>query len=68
LWENKHALAFEVLDTQHCITKSQSALNLQVADENVILRRNALDALNDVALSCESVSNLFFQYLVKMKF
>jgi hypothetical protein len=52
-------IGFEVLDTQHCITKSQSALNLQVADENVILRRNALDALNDVALSCESFSNFF---------
>jgi len=55
----KHALAFEVLDTQHYVTKSQSALNLQVADENVILRKNALDALNDAALSCESVSNFF---------
>jgi len=39
--------------------ESQSALNLQVADENVILRRNALDALNDVALSCEIFSNFF---------
>jgi hypothetical protein len=51
LWENKHALAFEVLDTKHYVTKFQSALNLQVADENVILKRNALDALNDVTLS-----------------
>jgi hypothetical protein len=56
LWENKHALVFEVLDTRHYVTKSQSALNLQVADENAILRRNAL---NDVALSCESVFNFF---------
>jgi len=59
LWENKHALAFEVLDTQQYVTKSQSALNLQVANENVILRRNALDAFNDVAFSCESVCNFF---------
>jgi hypothetical protein len=55
----KHALAFEILDTQHYVTKSQSALNLQVIDENVILRRNALDALHDEALSCESVSNVY---------
>jgi hypothetical protein len=55
----KHALAFEVLDTQHYITKSQSALNLQVVDENVILRRNALDAFNDAILSCESDFNFF---------
>ncbi len=58
-WLLKHALAFEVLDTQHCVRKYQSALNLQVANENVILKRNALDALNDVALSCENVSNFF---------
>jgi len=63
LWENKHALAFEVLNTQHYVTKSQIALNLQVVNENVILKRNALDALNDVALSCESVSNFFFDIL-----
>jgi hypothetical protein len=25
---NKHALAFEILNTQHYVTKSQSALNL----------------------------------------
>jgi hypothetical protein len=64
----KHALAFEVLDTQPYVTKSQSALNLQVTNENVILRKNALDALNDEALSCENVSNIFFQYSLKMKF
>jgi hypothetical protein len=40
-------LAYEILDTQHYITKSQNALNLQVANENVILRRNALDAFNE---------------------
>jgi hypothetical protein len=51
--------AFEVLNTQHYITKFQSALNLQVADENVILRNNALDALNDVAFSYENISNFF---------
>ncbi len=55
----KHALAFEVQDTELLNSKSQSALNLQVADENAILRRNALDALNDAALSCEGVSNFF---------
>jgi hypothetical protein len=53
----KHALAFEVLNTQYYVTKFRSALNLQVANENVILRRNALDALNDVTLSCGSVCN-----------
>jgi hypothetical protein len=58
-WLLKHALAFQVLDTQHWVRKSQSALNLQVANENVILKRNALDALNDVVLSCENVSNFF---------
>jgi hypothetical protein len=56
----KHALAFEVLDTQHFITKSQSALNLQVAIENVILRRNALDVVNDATFFCENVYNFFF--------
>jgi hypothetical protein len=55
----KHALAFEVLDIQHYITKSQSALNLQVTNEDVNLKKNALDALNDETLSCESVSNFF---------
>jgi hypothetical protein len=55
----KHALVFEVLDTQHYVTKSQSALNLQVADENIILRRNALDAFNDAPFYCESDSNFF---------
>ncbi len=56
---NKHALAFEVLNTQHCVTKSQSALNLQVANENVILKRNALNAFNDVAIFYENVFNFF---------
>jgi len=60
LWENKHALAFEVLDTQHYVTKSQSAFNLEVAYENVILKRNTLDAFNDVAFSCEIVLNYFY--------
>jgi hypothetical protein len=46
----KHVFAYEILDAQHYITKSQSALNLRVANENVILRRNALDALNDATL------------------
>jgi len=55
----KPALAFEVLDTQYCITNFQNALNLKVANENAILRRNALDALNDVVLSCENVFNFF---------
>jgi len=55
----KHALAFEVLDTQHYVTKSQSALNLQVTDENVIMRRNALDAFNDAIFSYESDFNFF---------
>jgi hypothetical protein len=58
----KHALAFDVLYTQHCITKSQNALSLQVVDENVILRKNAL---NDVTLSCEGVFNLFFSISIK---
>jgi hypothetical protein len=59
LWENKHALAFEVLNTQHYVTKSQSALNLQVANENVILKKNVMDAFNDVTFSCENVLNFF---------
>jgi hypothetical protein len=59
LWENKHALAFEVLNTQHYVTKSQSALNLQVANENVILKKNVMDAFNDVTFSCENVFNFF---------
>jgi len=55
----KHALAFEVLNTHHYVTKFNSALNLQVVDENVILRRNALDAFNDAIISCESDFNFF---------
>jgi hypothetical protein len=55
----KHALAFEVLDTKHYVTKFQSALNLQVVDDNVILRRNALDAFNDAIFSCENDLNFF---------
>jgi hypothetical protein len=53
-------VAFEVLDTQHYVTKSQSALNLQVVDENVILKKNAMDAFNDATFSCENVFNFFF--------
>ncbi len=52
-------LAFEVLNTQYYVTKFQSALNLQVANEYVILRRNALDAFNDAIFSYESDFNFF---------
>jgi len=63
----KHALAYEILDAQHYITKSQSATNMQVANENVILRRNALDALNDAALSLVKVFLTFFPISSKQK-
>jgi len=59
-WLLKDVLVFKVLNTQHYVTKSQSALNLEVVDENVILRRNALDAFNDIVLSYERVFNFLF--------
>jgi hypothetical protein len=60
-------LAYEILDAQHYITKSQSALNLQFANENVILKRDALDALDDAIFSLVKVFLIFSPISNKQK-